>query len=313
MQSLTDLSTAQRWRYALKPASWPKLLVPTVLGQALGVLAAGAFSIAALMLGLLFTLANGTFIVLMNDWGDREVDALKRRMFPDGCSPKTIPDGILPARHLLLAGAASGVASVAVAFLLGALAERPWLGVLGVVCTLTFVAYSLPPVALNYRGGGELLEALGVGLLLPLFHAHAQSGLFWAQEWWVLAGFVALSLASALASGLADEESDRAGGKRTLASVAGNAVARRTTEAMVLVGASIWWLTVLMPGLPGSVMVPAGALVLGYGIAMLRMSSHATTGAFAAQGVYKQRLHQGIWLGALVVAGGLLLTGCWSS
>lgn len=313
MRSVADLTAAQRWRYALKPASWPKLLVPSVLGQALGVLAAGAFSVTAAALGLLFTLANGAFIVLMNDWGDREVDALKRRMFPDGCSPKTIPDGILPARHLLLAGAAAGAVSVGVAFLLGALADRPWLGVLGVICALTFVAYSLPPVALNYRGGGELLEALGVGLLLPLFHAHAQSGQWWATEWWVLAGFVALSLASALASGLSDEESDRAGGKRTLTTAAGNAVARRTTEALLLAGALLWWLTVWMPGLPGSAMVPAGLVVLGYGIAMLRASPRAKTGAFTAQGVYKQRLHHGIWIGALIVAGGLLLTRLGSS
>ncbi len=308
MNSVADLTASQRWRYAIKPASWPKLLVPTILGQAVGIVVAGGLSIPALLLGFVFTLLNGTFIVLLNDWGDREVDTLKRRMFPDGCSPKTIPDGILPARQLLVAGAAAGLASVLVAFVLGGLIDRPWLGPLGALCALVFVAYSLPPVALNYRGGGELLEALGVGLLLPAFHAYAQSGVFWAPEWWLFPGLVALSLASALASGLSDEESDRAGGKRTLATAAGNAATRRTLEVVVVLAALLWlfagsW----VPALPLWAMVPAVLIVLVHGGVMLRVSSQATTGAFAAQGVYKRLLHRGIWLGSLLVAAALVV------
>lgn len=301
------MDTLARWRYAIKPASWPKLLVPTVLGQGLGVLAAGAFSPLALFLGLAFTLLNGTFIVLLNDWGDREVDAVKRRMFPDGCSPKTIPDGILPARRLLIVGSVAGIASVLVAFVAGSVLGLPWLGPVGLLCALTFVAYSLAPGALNYRGGGELLEGLGVGLLLPWFHAHAQSGQYWSVPWSVLGGFVALSLASAVASGLADEESDRAGGKRTLATAAGNRFARRTTEALVLLGVGLWlWLGWWMPALPLWAMVPAVLVVLGYWLAMLRTSSAATTGAFAAQGRYKRHLHRGIWFGALLLLAGMV-------
>lgn len=299
-----------RWRYALKPASWPKLLVPTVLGQVLGVLAGGTLSWPALLLGIVFTLCIGTFIVLMNDWGDREVDAIKRRMFPDGCSPKTIPDGILPARALLRVGGAAGCAAVGVAWLLGVWGERPAQGWLGLLCVLTFVAYSLPPLALNYRGGGEGLEALGVGLLLPLFHGYAQAGLFWASAWWVLAGFIALSLASALASGLTDEVSDRIGGKRTLTTMAGNAVTRRSTEALVVLGAGGWLLAgVLLPALSLWAMVPAILAVLGCGAVMLSVSSRATTGVFPEQARYKLWLHRAIIWGALLLAAGLLLAG----
>ena len=307
--SLAGLGAASRWRYALKPASWPKLLVPTLLGQALGILAAGAVSWPALALGSLFTLLHGTFIVLMNDWGDQKVDAIKRGMFPDGCSPKTIADGILPAWSLWLVGALSGVASVLLAYLLGVWIDRPWLGLLGAACVFTFVAYSLPPIALNYRGGGEALEAFGVGLLLPLFHGHAQAGVFWASQWWVLAGFVALSLASALASGLSDEVSDRAGGKRTLATWAGNTVTRRATECLVLIGAGLW----LLAGLWFSAIalwatLPAVLAVLGFFTGMLRISPRAITGAFPAQSEYKQWLHRAIWSGALLLAAGLTLS-----
>ena len=37
-----ELPQPARWWYALKPGSWPKLVVPALLGQAIGVSAAGA-------------------------------------------------------------------------------------------------------------------------------------------------------------------------------------------------------------------------------------------------------------------------------
>lgn len=306
---LAERGSAARWRYALKPASWPKLLVPTLLGQVLGMLAADAVSWPALALGILFTLLIGTFIVLINDWSDQEVDAVKRRMFPDGCSPKTIPDGILPERSLLRVGALAGVAALLLALLMGAWIDRPSLGLLGAACVLSFAAYSLPPVALNYRGGGEALEALGVGLLLPLFHGYVQAGVFWAPEWWVLPGFVALSLASALASGLSDEVSDRRGGKRTLATSVGNTVTRRASEYSVLLGAALWLLAGLwFPAIALWAMLPAVLAVLGFFTGMLRISPKAITGAFSAQGAYKQWLHRAIWSGALLLAAGLTMS-----
>jgi 1,4-dihydroxy-2-naphthoate octaprenyltransferase/chlorophyll synthase len=119
--SLTDGglpgSSIARWLYALKPASWPKLFVPALFGQLIGAVPSNGLDERAVGWGVGFTVLGLGFIVLLNDWGDREVDAIKRKMFPDGCSPKTIPDGILDARAV---GAAArccrcggGVASAA--------------------------------------------------------------------------------------------------------------------------------------------------------------------------------------------------------
>ena len=161
-------SKVDRWVYALKPASWPKLVVPALFGQLLGARAGERLDLAALGWGFGFTAFGLVFIVLLNDWGDREVDALKREMFPDGCSPKTIPDGILRSRAVGVAGLACGV--VAASFAAGAEVSlgRDLAFEAGVVCMLVFVAYTLPPVRLNYRGGGEFLEMVGVGVALPL-------------------------------------------------------------------------------------------------------------------------------------------------
>jgi 4-hydroxybenzoate polyprenyltransferase len=311
MPSQETMSAAARWWYALKPKSWPKLLVPALLGQALGADATGAPGLGAALLGAAFTAALLVYIVLLNDWGDREVDAIKRRMFPDGCSPKTIPDRILPAKALLMAGIAAGAVALGLALVGQLWLGRPNLAAAAAGALLVFVAYTLPPLKLNYRGGGELLEALGIGAVLPWLQAYLQGGVAWIPGAPLLIGFTAMSLASALASGLSDERSDRAGGKQTFATLLGNAPTRRGAEVALGVGALVWAVTALvLPDVaPRWCVLPAAAVVLVNGVMVLAASARATTDAFAAQGVYKRYLHRTIWHGATLLAL-LLMTRC---
>jgi 1,4-dihydroxy-2-naphthoate octaprenyltransferase/chlorophyll synthase len=297
-------SRIDRWLYALKPASWPKLVVPALFGQLLAASSTGRLDLAALAWGLGFTAFGLAFIVLLNDWGDRRVDAIKREMFPDGCSPKTIPDGILGSRRVGAAGVACGVIAAGLAAAGEASLGRPHAFEAGVACMLVFVAYTLPPIQLNYRGGGELLEMLGVGIALPLFNAYLQSGAFAPRVLVWTAGFAVLSLASGVASGLSDEQSDRAGGKRTFASTFGNGAARRLTEACVLGGGAIWAVATLWrPDLaPAWAVAPALGIVAWNFVAMRRVSDRAVTNAFRAQGYYKHFLHRAIWHSTTVAA-----------
>lgn len=297
-------SRFDRWLYALKPASWPKLLVPTLFGQVLGAVSVGAMSVAALGWGLGFTVVGLGFIVLLNDWGDQRVDTVKRQMFPEGCSPKTIPDGILPSRSVGVAGAVLGCLAVGVAGGAQVTLGRPFALEAGVACMAIFAAYTLPPIRLNYRGGGEWLEMLGVGIGLPLYNVYLQAGGIDRAMWPWVAGFSILSLASGVASGLSDEESDRRGGKRTVASVHGNQVARHVTEACVLIGGGVWALgAVVEPGwvTPWAVL-PAIAVMIWRFREMRSVSDAAVTNAFSAQGRYKRFLHGAIWHSTLVAA-----------
>jgi 1,4-dihydroxy-2-naphthoate octaprenyltransferase/chlorophyll synthase len=307
-----SMGLGERWWYALKPASWPKVFVPALLGQAVGVAHAGSLSMKALAFGVLWMVAGVAFIVLLNDWGDSPVDTLKRRMFPQAGSPKTIPDGILPADALLAAGLGAGVVALLVAAVAGPALERPLLLPLAALSLFIFIAYTLPPLRLNYRGGGELLEMVGVGGMLPALHAYAQCG-EWAPAWLVALwpGLLAMSLSSALASGLSDEESDRAGGKRTWASLRGNASTRRVAEALLVLSALSWlvapWVARAAP--PGVTVLPAVALVLYFAARAWRRSPGAVTNAFGAQSAYKLELHRAIWWGTLALSGMLLLGG----
>ena len=298
-----EMTLRQRWTAAAKPASWPKLIVPFVLGHAIGLGASSQIDLRALGLGLAFTVFDLLFIVFLNDWGDREVDAIKRRMFPRS-SGKTIPDGILPAHHLLIAGIAAGIAAIGCAFAAELLLDRPWLGVFGIASLGIFVAYTLPPLRLNYRGGGELLEMLGVGVVLPLFHVYLQGGSLAAPEGlWLLPGFALLSLASAIASGLSDERSDREGGKRTFVTAFGNRVGRRTAELALFTGALAWAAVgAAHPAIPWWVGAGPAFVAFWYTGATVARSSAAGTDAFAAQRRYKGELHRAVWRGALCAA-----------
>lgn len=304
------LPLPRRFLYALKPASWPKLLVPAVLGQVLGVLGVGEFSWGGAAVGLGFTAAALVYIVLLNDWFDVRVDAIKRQMFPDGGAPKTIPDAILHPQTVLLAGIGAGLCAAATGLCGEIVVGRAWLGLAGVACLGMLLAYSAPPVRCNDRGFGEVLEAIGVGALLPWFNAYAQGGEPMSRELLlVLPGSVALALASAIASGLADEESDRAGAKSTITTELGNAGARSAVEYSVMAGAVLW---ALAARVGNGVLSPFGfsaalAVLLWQWRGVADASPYALTNAFPAIARYKQGLHRAIWGSTLTLAGVLLV------
>jgi len=60
-------SLRERRLYALKPGSWPKLLVAALLGQAVGIASAGGVNVLALLAGFAFTMLHLSFVVLLND------------------------------------------------------------------------------------------------------------------------------------------------------------------------------------------------------------------------------------------------------
>lgn len=308
-------SLRERWLYALKPGSWPKLLVAALLGQAVGIASAGGVNVLALLAGFAFTMLHLAFVVLLNDWGDQDVDALKRRLFPELSSPKTIVDGILDDRSVLLAGLGAGALAAGVAVGAQLMLDRPGLAIGGAACMVLFWAYTLPPLRLNYRGGGEILEMLGVGFALPWWNAYLQSGEVSPAGIVVLPAFLLLALSSALASGLADEPSDRLGGKRTFTVLFGATAVRQAVEGLVI-GAMIVWalLPLLAPGaISGLVLAPVIIVMAMEFVDLREVGASSEVDTYIGIGRYKQKLHDCIWRGtavlAVLLAAGSLLFG----
>ncbi len=306
---MVQMSWFARWRYAAKLQSWPKLLVPALLGTGMGADAAEQFNPLAFGFTALFTLCLLLFIVFLNDWADQDVDRLKRTMFPDECSPKTIPDGILPSAALLWAGLLAGILAITTGFGAGFALDRPWLGWGSLVCLGVFAAYTLPPIRLNYRGHGEWLEAVGVGIVLPIWAFSAQSGKIWSIHVWCLSGWFLKSLASALASGLSDEESDRKAGKNTYATRLGNARTRHWIGVSAYAGDILWLLLpIFLSRVGDDPRISIWPWLLGIGLSqafltdMKKHNEQATTNAFQAIHLYKGALHKAIWISGSVFA-----------
>jgi 1,4-dihydroxy-2-naphthoate octaprenyltransferase len=104
---------------------------------------------------------------------------------------------------LALAGLRSGALNRGASFL--------W--ILG---TFVGIAYSLPPFKLAWRGWSEVINALLVGMLLPLYGYTLQTG---RLSWQVVIGcipFTLLIFVLILSTNWADRDADRAVGKHTL-------------------------------------------------------------------------------------------------
>ncbi len=167
-----------------------------------------------------------------------------------------------------------------------------------------FWAYTLPPLRLNYRGGGEVLEMLGVGFLLPWWNAYAQSGESMPGGVVLLPAFALLALSSALASGLRDEPSDRLGGKRTFTTMFGAFAVRQAVEGLVL-GAMIVWaiLPILAPRFANAfLMMPALAVMSNEyrGLRSAGLSTEVDT--YAGTTRFKHHMHLCMWRGTAVLA-----------
>lgn len=284
------------------------MLVAAMLGQGIGIASVGRIDPLGILVGFAFTLLHLSFLVLLNDWSDKDVDAIKRRLYPQACSPKTIPDDVLDASSVLIGGVGAGVLALAVAGLAELGLHRPGLTLGASGCLLLLVLYSLPPVRLNYRGGGEILEMLGVGFFLPWWNAYAQSGEAMPAGLVVLPAYTLLCLASALASGLADEESDRLGGKRTFTTLFGPVAVRQAAEGLVI-GAMLVWAALpwLAPRYAQLWMVLPVVVVMVADYRELVSDGHRASDAMYRQ--YKHLLHQCIWRGGVMMAAMLSLAG----
>ncbi len=300
LENFQNMSTYSRWIYAFKVMSWPKLIVPFLLGQSFGIYKSSGNVFLPFVLGIAFTIFLLLYIVLLNDYADQKVDALKRKMFPNGCSPKTIPDHILPARSVLFAGVLASVLCLISASLSELILGRPYVVLFAIICILVFAAYSLPPIKLNYRGGGEFLEMMGVGCMLPIFHYYLQLGFeitFDAPFLAIVVISTIFALASAMASGLSDEESDRAGGKQTFVTEFGNKNVKMwinslTFIAVILIDGYLIFVQRIVPLTLSLVLI----LFLLYQIRFLfKLSPLAKTNVFDMQRNYKDYLHRIIW------------------
>jgi 1,4-dihydroxy-2-naphthoate octaprenyltransferase len=200
-----------------RPSHLALIMLVAASGALAAIAAGSAVSSAAVISGTLALLLAAASAHYANEWADHKTDALTSRT-PFSGGSGALPTTGLPRRvalaaalvSLLLAAAHTAVAVIA-GWLPFAAAAALALG------SFLAWAYSVPPLALAWRGWGELDNALAGGLVLPLYGYAVVAGEFTFLALFAFVPFAALDFSSLLATTWPDRRADAMVGKRTLA------------------------------------------------------------------------------------------------
>jgi 1,4-dihydroxy-2-naphthoate polyprenyltransferase len=228
----------RHWLQAARPLAQANILPPLLLGQGLAHAVCGNFSLRAFFIAFAFGVLLQLFIVFANDCADWRSDVQNRtyNLFSGGS--RVVPEGKLTPLSLARAAGIASIALVALVVWAGFALKLPLLlffaaGSVGLVW-----AYSFPPLRLSYRGRGELLQALGVGAVLPAVGFYLQCGAISPLPWPALLPPMLLAWASNLTTSLPDFPSDRATGKNSYPVRRGELAARRAALFAIALGAA---------------------------------------------------------------------------
>ena len=213
---MSTFHTLKAWLQASRLPSQSYIALPLLLGQILAYALTGAWSWTLFFLIQAFGVFDQLYIVYANDYADRETDQDNQTATIFSGGSRVLVDGIISPQALKRAALLMAFFAIATTFTMALLFARPAAIPLGAFGLLLLWAYSYPPLRLSYRGGGELLQMLGVGAVLPLLAFYAQAGSFAAFPWALLFTLLPFSLATAISTALPDLPSDRRAEKKTI-------------------------------------------------------------------------------------------------
>jgi len=243
------MSTLKAWLLASRPASQSYIFFPLLLGQAACYSSSGKFDWTVFALLHLYGLFLQLCIVYANDRADIDTDRLNTTYTLFSGGSRTLVNGLISLRENHAAVVGTVVLNVLIGSILTVACGRALaLPFIGLSLGLLWM-YSFSPVRLSYRGGGELLQMLGVGLVLPVFGYYAQAGEAGMFAWNMLAFILPGQLACAMATALPDEPSDRASRKRTSAVLLGPETAKLLI--IVLHAVAMVFFLLLLDAAPG--------------------------------------------------------------
>ncbi|NMO21372.1 prenyltransferase [Pyxidicoccus fallax] len=211
------MTALRAWLQASRLPSQSYIALPLLLGQLAAVRLSGQPLDVGVLVGVqLFGVLDQLFIVYANDQADQETDRRNRTATLFSGGSRVLVEGRLSSRALGIAALCCAGGLLAVSVALAVTRGAPMLVLLALLAVALLWAYSYPPVRLSYRGGGELLQMVGVSGVLPLYGYVAQGGDLGGFPWWLVACLLPTHLGCAIATALPDEPSDRESRKLTL-------------------------------------------------------------------------------------------------
>lgn len=240
---------------------------PILLGQMVAYRVTGSFSWIALILAQLFGIFDQLYIVYANDWADVETDRRNSTYNIFSGGSRVIVEGLLSRRSVGIAAIVTAMFAMLTGVGLWILHGSPLSLGLMILGIALLYGYSYPPLRMSYRGGGEALQMIGVGGVLPLVGYSAQTGGLGGFPWAILAVTLPISLGCAVATSLPDEPSDRESRKRTASVLLGSTSAQVVAVSLCAVSLLAWlFISAPEPALPPrllAVAVPAAILIAG--------------------------------------------------
>ena len=235
-------------------------ITPLLLGSVAAWHEQGSFEWMRLLtagtIGFLLHLATAFF----NDVADIRTDAANgsRSLFSGGSG--VIVEGLLRRSALEAAAIRAVLVAIFLTYILVAFLQAHW-GVFLLVGwgLMAGIGYSLPPLKIAYRGGGELLVLATYSFALVWFGYFVQAGPVHSQLPWVLSlpiGFAVFAMITV--TQFPDKEADRQAKKRSLVILIGESRSLRLVAGAIFLSV----LSVLVALLTGAVPLLAGVLSL---------------------------------------------------
>ncbi len=257
-----DVTGMKSWIQAARPLAHVNIGVPLVLGQVAAWHVTGNFYWPWFAAALLWGVLDHLFVIFSNDVADHEADSGRRTLLSGGSG--VIPEGKLTPRQVARAAGAAAVMLLLYSGVLS-LAGRSWTPLYGLAALLLMWLYSFAPVRLSYRGGGEILQGIGVGIGLPSLGYYMQSGGVLAPGW-IIAPATLLGVCSNVLTALPDVDDDERAHKKTWPVRHGTQSARRFASAGIAFaafGVFLWTPWVSVPAKAVVAIVPLLPLLAG--------------------------------------------------
>jgi 1,4-dihydroxy-2-naphthoate octaprenyltransferase len=203
------------WVKAARIQSQLYIFLPLLFGQAYAIILGTEVNYSILYQIIFWGVFIQLYIVFANDYADIEADRINTTYTIFSGGSRVLVDGDLPQSSLKHGAIMMASLTMLSAFGLALYYHRWWAIPISFIALLLLWLYSYNPVKLSYRGGGELLQMVGVGLVLPFFGFYCQTGTIARFPWHLLISILPMQLACAMATSLPDEPSDRHAGKKT--------------------------------------------------------------------------------------------------
>ena len=207
----------QAWLQASRLSSLSYVLLPLMLGEFFAFYSAGVWSETIFFTSLVYGFLLQLFIVYASEFADSEINSLNGAATIFSGGSRVLLQKILSPKDLKYGASVILILLFGVVFYLTSATENIFVLLLAFLGPVFLWIYSYRPFRLSYRGGGEVLQAVGLASVLPLLGFFLQKGVSFSEFFYLSLVLFPSQLACAISIAVPDAISDSMSQKNTFA------------------------------------------------------------------------------------------------